>query len=175
MPPTLDKHNTPNLSNYPVFMVKCPALRNRQHHMLNWLKNKIASPGNPTANAPHVLTPKQHPISPRDISKGAREVVQVLHDAGYQAYVVGGCVRDLLLKAHPKDFDVATDATPEQVKNLFRRSRIVGRRFQIVHVRIGREMIEVTTFRAHHEGNAPKSRQAQQSSEGMLLRDNVFG
>ena len=140
--------------------------------MLNWLKNKLTPPGKSTGNAPHVLSPKQHPISPRDISKGAREVVQGLTDAGYQAYVVGGCVRDLLLNTHPKDFDVATDATPEQVKDLFRRSRIVGRRFQIVHVRFGREVIEVTTFRAHHQNSG---KQAQQSTQGMLLRDNVFG
>ncbi|UTW45066.1 polynucleotide adenylyltransferase PcnB [bacterium SCSIO 12696] len=140
--------------------------------MLNWLKNRLAPAGKNPRNAPYVLSSKQHPISPRDISKAAQDVVAALNDAGYQAYVVGGCIRDLLLKTKPKDFDVATDATPEQVKDLFRRSRIVGRRFQIVHVRMGREVIEVTTFRAHHQGN---DKQAQQSKQGMLLRDNVFG
>ncbi len=93
-----------------------------------------------------------------------------LKDAGFEGYLVGGCVRDLLLGHHPKDFDVATDATPEQVKALFRSSRIIGRRFQIVHVRFGREIIEVTTFRGPHDGE-----EQHVSDEGMLLRDNVYG
>ncbi len=93
-----------------------------------------------------------------------------LKDANYEGYLVGGCVRDLLLGFCPKDFDVATNATPEQVKALFRNSRIIGRRFQIVHVRFGREIIEVTTFRGPHDGNAQHV-----SDEGMLLRDNVYG
>jgi len=84
---------------------------------------------------------------------------------------VGGCVRDLLLGHHPKDFDVATNATPEQVKALFRNSRIIGRRFQIVHVRFGREIIEVTTFRGPHDDEDTQ----HVSDEGMLLRDNVYG
>ena len=145
--------------------------------MLNWLKNRLTTT-NKRANAPHIIPSRQHPISPRDISKAARDTVQQLTDAGYQAYAVGGCVRDLLLKNHPKDFDVATNATPEQVKNLFRRSRIVGRRFQIVHVRLGREMIEVTTFRAHHQqqsSSQSSSQDSRQSKQGMLLRDNIFG
>jgi poly(A) polymerase len=99
-----------------------------------------------------------------------------LSDAGYEAYVVGGAVRDLLLNQTPKDFDVATSATPEQVHRLFRGSRIIGRRFQIVHVRMGREMIEVTTFRGHHDDVLPGNRQSsQQGQSGVLLRDNVFG
>lgn len=84
---------------------------------------------------------------------------------------MGGCVRDLLLGHHPKDFDVATNATPEQVKALFRNSRIIGRRFQIVHVRFGREIIEVTTFRGPHDDEDTQ----HVSDEGMLLRDNVYG
>ncbi|VAW93282.1 Poly(A) polymerase [hydrothermal vent metagenome] len=94
-----------------------------------------------------------------------------LKDADYEGYLVGGCVRDLLLGHHPKDFDVATNATPEQVKALFRNSRIIGRRFQIVHVRFGREIIEVTTFRGPHDGESTQ----HVSDEGMLLRDNVYG
>ncbi len=94
-----------------------------------------------------------------------------LKDANYEGYLVGGCVRDLLLGHHPKDFDVATNATPEQVKALFRNSRIIGRRFQIVHVRFGREIIEVTTFRGPHDGENTQ----HVSDEGMLLRDNVYG
>jgi len=93
-----------------------------------------------------------------------------LKDAGYECYLVGGCVRDLLLGLHPKDFDVATNATPEQVKKLFKNGRIIGRRFQIVHVRFGREIIEVTTFRGPHEDATEHA-----TDEGMLLRDNVYG
>ena len=131
------------------------------------------------ANEPHIIPDRQHSITPRAISKAALNVVEELTRAGYEAYVVGGCVRDLLLDMSPKDFDVATDATPEEVKNLFRRSRIVGRRFQIVHVRYGREVIEVTTFRAHHSGDGQGDKRGKQSSkqnkQGMLLRDNIFG
>lgn len=108
------------------------------------------------------------------ISPSALKVVRRLQDAGYSAYLVGGCIRDLLLEGHPKDFDVATDATPEDTRALFRNSRIIGRRFKIVHVRYGREIIEVTTFRAHHEDSSCQ-KQAKQSQQGMLLRDNVFG
>lgn len=125
---------------------------------------------------PHIVAAGQHPIQPQDISRGAREVVETLEKAGYNAYVVGGCVRDLLLGLRPKDFDVATDATPEQVKNLFRRARIVGRRFRIVHVQFGREIVEVTTFRAHHNSKSGQSKErSKRSQEGLLLRDNVFG
>ena len=97
-----------------------------------------------------------------------------LNQAGFEAYLVGGCIRDLLLGGQPKDFDVATNATPEQVHKIFRRARIVGRRFKIVHVRFGREVIEVTTFRAAHEVSDSDPR-GEQNSQGMLLRDNVFG
>ncbi|RYZ48670.1 MAG: polynucleotide adenylyltransferase PcnB, partial [Sphingobacteriales bacterium] len=86
--------------------------------------------------------------------------------------LVGGGVRDLLLGYHPKDFDVATNAKPEEVKRIFRSARIIGRRFQIVHVRIGREIIEVTTFRGHHDDLAKTN---SKTDEGMLLRDNVYG
>ena len=101
-------------------------------------------------------------------------VVERLQERGFDAYVVGGAVRDLLLGKKPKDFDVATDATPEQVKQCFRSARIIGRRFQIVHVRSGREIIEVTTFRGHHDSQ-DAGRAAQASQSGRLLRDNVYG
>lgn len=140
--------------------------------MLKRLK-RVLTKKTPRVNEPHIVYPKQHPITPKDISKGALTVVEELAAAGYEAYVVGGCVRDLLLDLKPKDFDVATDATPEQVKRLFRRARIVGRRFQIVHVPCGREVVEVTTFRAHHDGK--RSKKASQSRQGLLLRDNIFG
>ncbi|GAA5317100.1 MAG: polynucleotide adenylyltransferase PcnB [Candidatus Pelagadaptatus aseana] len=122
----------------------------------------------------NIIPREKHNISRRNISKSALKVMQRLNQSGHEAYLVGGGVRDILLGGHPKDFDVATDATPEQVKQLFRNSRIIGRRFKIVHVRFGREIIEVTTFRAHHHEDAGKAK-ASRSESGMLLRDNVYG
>lgn len=103
-------------------------------------------------------------------SANAMRVVERLHQENFQAYLVGGCVRDLLLGKSPKDFDVATDAHPEDVRKLFNSARLVGRRFKIVHVRFGRDIIEVTTFRAPAAEN-----QEDVSEGGMLLNDNVYG
>lgn len=132
-----------------------------------------------------VIPREQHNISRKDISPSALKVLYRLDDAGFLAFLVGGGVRDLLLGGHPKDFDISTDATPEQVRELFRNSRVIGRRFKIVHVRYGREIIEVTTFRAHHEMETEviegESRRhirdldSAHSSSGMILRDNVYG
>jgi poly(A) polymerase len=118
-----------------------------------------------------------HPVSRKHISENALKVMSRLSSQGFQAYLVGGAVRDLLLGGHPKDFDIATDATPEEVHDLFRNSRIIGRRFRIVHVRFGREIIEVTTFRGHHDSEETESKRpaARQNDSGMLLRDNVYG
>ena len=116
---------------------------------------------------------QEHQIVLNQLSPAAIKVCSQLQQAGYQAYIVGGGIRDSLLEAKPKDFDVATNATPEQVRQVFRSSRIIGRRFKIVHVRFGREIIEVTTFRGHHEQG--KARDAVQSEQGLLLRDNVYG
>ncbi|MBQ0711664.1 MAG: polynucleotide adenylyltransferase PcnB [Porticoccus sp.] len=127
------------------------------------------------SNEPHIIKDGQHPLSPKQISAGARKVVEQLSSDGYEAFLVGGCVRDLMLGLKPKDFDVATDATPEQVNQLFKRSRIIGRRFQIVHVRMGPEIIEVTTFRAHHTDKKSSGNDSRRSSKGLLLRDNIFG
>ncbi|MBR9909528.1 MAG: polynucleotide adenylyltransferase PcnB [Gammaproteobacteria bacterium] len=124
----------------------------------------------------HQIIPRdKHTISRRNISNAALKVMSRLAEAGHEAYLVGGGVRDLLLGDHPKDFDVATDAKPEQIKSLFRNSRIIGRRFKIVHVRFGREIIEVTTFRDNHDQQADNSNHSARSDEGMLLRDNVYG
>lgn len=122
-----------------------------------------------------VIPQQLHAIEPALISPGAVSVVKRLREKGYEAFIVGGAVRDLMLGGHPKDFDVATDATPEQVKPLFRNARIIGRRFQIVHVRAGREIIEVTTYRGHHDSDAAKPATSRQSEKGLLLRDNVYG
>ena len=111
-----------------------------------------------------------HGVPREQISYGAKKVTDGLQAAGYQAYVVGGAVRDLLLKRIPKDFDVATDATPEEVRRVFRRSRIIGRRFQLVHVMFGEEVVEVSTFRSMIEAE-----DAQTDEHGRLLRDNQFG
>src|SRR6188768_565783 len=141
--------------------------------------------------------PEEHGINPALVDERALNVVHTLKQAGFQAYIVGGAVRDLLVGLRPKDFDVATNATPEQVKGLFRRAFIIGRRFRIVHVVFGRgrqerglsEVIEVSTFRARPDAAAAelvsgnektsKAELAGKShvvdAEGRVLRDNVWG
>ena len=114
----------------------------------------------------------EHNLSRKNIAESALKVLYRLHKAGYEAYLVGGAVRDLLLGFEPKDFDVATNARPEEVCELFRNSRMIGRRFKLVHVRFGREIIEVATFRAAPEGQSGDS---AISDEGRILRDNVYG
>lgn len=124
----------------------------------------------------HIYTRDQHPVSRKLISRPALKVMKKLQEAGYSALLVGGAVRDILLGRTPKDFDVATDATPEQIRSLFRNSRIIGRRFRIVHVYFGPEIIEVTTFRGHHDENDDLDKHhAARNDQGMLLRDNVYG
>ena len=127
------------------------------------------------ASIPLKIVPRdEHSVSRSQISDAALKVLYRLNNAGYEAYLVGGGVRDTLLGLNPKDFDVATNATPEQVNNLFRNSRLIGRRFKLVHVVFGREVIEVATFRApHSDADSPK--QASQGEQGMILRDNVYG
>ena len=132
-----------------------------------------------------IITRDGHSISRKDIAPNALKVLYRLTSAGYHAYIVGGGIRDLLLKKEPKDFDIATDAAPEEVKNLFRNGHIIGRRFKIVHVRFGREIIEVTTFRANHARSNEisdnltrhqiKGLDSAHSESGMILRDNVYG
>jgi len=114
----------------------------------------------------------QHNISRANISANALKVLQRLHNSGFQAYLVGGCVRDLLLGHEPKDFDVATDATPEQVRGIFRNCRLIGRRFRLAHVHFGEEVIEVATFRAGHD---QAESGGKLNDEGMIVRDNVYG
>lgn len=118
---------------------------------------------------PVVLGPAEHGIDPKLVSGNAIRVTQTLQQAGFKAFLVGGAVRDLLLGVKPKDFDIATDATPEQVKRLFRRAFIIGRRFQIVHVMFGQDLLEVTTFRGASVDDAPRD------AHGRVLRDNTFG
>jgi len=121
-----------------------------------------------------IIPRDEHNISRTNISEPALKVLYRLRKAGYGAYLVGGGVRDNLLSLSPKDFDVATDATPEQVNNLFRNSRLIGRRFKLVHVVFGREVIEVATFRAP-PSEEHSDKVSRQGDQGMILRDNVYG
>jgi poly(A) polymerase len=121
------------------------------------------------ARAPRRVPRAQHPLRREALSQSALKVCDVLREGGFTACVVGGAVRDLLLDFVPKDFDVATDARPEQVKPLFRRALIIGRRFRLVHVMIGAETVEVSTFRGADAGAA------ERDEHGRVLRDNVFG
>ena len=122
-----------------------------------------------SSRKPVSLSSEEHGIDPRLLSNNAVRVVRILQNAGYDAFIVGGAVRDLLLGLKPKDFDVATNATPEQVRRLFKRAFLIGRRFQIVHVMFGQDLIEVTTFRGTSDKPAIKD------EDGRLLRDNNFG
>lgn len=119
----------------------------------------------------YIIPRNKHSISKTDISNNAIKVLNRLISGGFQAYLVGGSVRDLLLHKAPKDFDVATNATPNEIKNLFRNGRIIGRRFKLVHILFHREIIEVATFRGHDAVDS-----GQQTNErGMLIRDNAYG
>ncbi len=128
-------------------------------------------------SAAQVIAFKAHGVARSQISACALSVTDTLQAKGFAAFVVGGAVRDLLLKREPKDFDVATSATPEEVRGLFRRSRIIGRRFQIVHVMCGRETVEVSTFRAGHDAadKGDDIDKGKSDEHGRILRDNVFG
>ena len=118
---------------------------------------------------PAIIPVSRHGITRDRISSGSRRVCEGLQQQGHKAYVVGGAVRDLLIGAEPKDFDIATDATPDEIRRAFRRSRAIGRRFQIVHVMMGQETIEVTTFRGMLDANT------KTDEHGRVLHDNVFG
>jgi poly(A) polymerase len=125
-------------------------------------------------NEATVIPRSEHTISRANISPNALKVLYRLKDSGYQAHLVGGGVRDLMLGREPKDFDIATDAHPEDVRRLFRNCRLIGRRFRLAHVVYGREVIEVATFRALHEEGADSSVQ-HIDDEGRIVRDNVYG
>ena len=119
-----------------------------------------------------VIARDAHNVSRRDISPNALRVLYRLREAGFEGYLVGGAVRDLLIGGHPKDFDIATSATPDEVRALFRNCRLIGRRFRLAHVVFGREIIEVATFRANVDDG---SGDRQLHEGGRLLRDNVYG
>jgi poly(A) polymerase len=149
-----------------------------------------------SGSEPRVIPKDRHGIGREAISPGALRVCETLHGRGHAAYVVGGAVRDLLLGLRPKDFDVATDANPEDVHRMFRRSRLIGRRFKLAHVMFGEETVEVSTFRARtpseagkhghdrsHERDHAVDRHGRRSDEndrvvdehGRVVRDNIYG
>jgi poly(A) polymerase len=130
-----------------------------------FIRRVLGLPANHMERVPR----EKHGLSREALSPAASKVCAVLRDAGFTGYIVGGAVRDLLLGIKPKDFDVATDARPEQVKPLFRRALIIGRRFRLVHVMLGGDTVEVSTFR----GADPDT--AEKDEHGRVLRDNVFG
>jgi len=134
------------------------------------LKNKRV----PKKVEPTIIPRPAHTVSRDEISKNALKVLYRLHKSGYQAFLVGGGVRDVLLGLHPKDFDIATDAHPEVVRSLFANGRLIGRRFRLAHVRFGRDVIEVATFRAATDGSE-KHLDVSHDHEGRILRDNVYG
>jgi len=128
---------------------------------------------------PLVFSRDQHPVSRKLLSPNALKVLYRLNKGGFDAYLVGGGVRDILLGFEPKDFDIATNATPDEIKALFRNCRLIGRRFRLAHIVFGREIIEVATFRGHHDNATDQEKSckktSKQSEDGMLLRDNIYG
>ena len=145
--------------------------------MIRRIINKVfgRKSGSTAAPRAQLLPQAKHGIRRDQIDDCALKTCETLAAAGFRGYLVGGAVRDLLLGNTPKDFDVATDATPDQVRRLFRRSRIIGRRFQIVHVMCGRETIEVTTFRSNGQKELEDEDERPTDEHGRLLSDNVFG
>jgi poly(A) polymerase len=130
--------------------------------------------------APDIVLRAEHPVSRSAISPNALKVLYRLKDAGYQGFLVGGAVRDLLLGRQPKDFDIATNAHPEQVRELFRNCRLIGRRFHLAHVRYGQEILEVATFRAAHvlideDNSVDEDSRRVMDTHGRILRDNLYG
>jgi len=155
--------------------------RKRANSSKNKTKNATASitAKNLVSHKVVVLGRAEHTISRDNIDDHALKVLYRLHKAGYHACLVGGAVRDLLLGIIPKDFDVATDATPEQVNQLFRNCRLIGRRFRLAHIHFGRQIIEVATYRANHDltqsGVQDSIQDGIQDKHGRIVRDNVFG
>ena len=138
-------------------------------------QSPVSRPGSiENISEPNVIDRSRHPISRANISPNALKVLYRLKDAGYQGHLVGGGVRDLLLGREPKDFDVGTDAHPDDVRQLFRNCRLIGRRFRLAHVMFGREIIEVATFRALQEA-VEDTGERHIDDEGRIVRDNVYG
>ncbi|MCG9713428.1 polynucleotide adenylyltransferase PcnB [Shewanella insulae] len=153
---------------------RCPIFR----RISQFCKQLFEDNQNTTETTPEglsleIVARKHHAISRKHISENAIKVLYRLHKSGFKAYLVGGGVRDILLGLEPKDFDVVTNATPEEIKKLFRNCRLVGRRFRLAHIVFGRDVIEVATLRGHHVDSGEKI--SKVNAEGRLLRDNVYG
>ena len=157
-------------------MISLPQIKQtRLIAILNFFKKLINSAKNevePVSTQVRVYSRSEHNISRSQISENALKVLYKLQKEGFSAYLVGGCVRDLLLGREPKDFDVVTNADPEQIRKVFRNCRLIGRRFRLAHVHFGREVIEVATFRGAADDQQDKQ---VLNKEGRLLRDNVYG
>ncbi|MCB5162579.1 polynucleotide adenylyltransferase PcnB [Marinomonas algarum] len=156
--------------------------------MLTGLKSLVRKAtsllASPKAQTYPIIIPRsEHSLSRQNLSPNAVKVLYRLNSAGYDAFLVGGCVRDHLIGMEPKDFDVVTNATPEEVHSIFSNSRLIGRRFKLVHVTFGREIIEVSTFRANSaqdekaasHNTSLKGKDSARSAHGIVLRDNVYG
>ena len=126
-------------------------------------------PLNDDTSLPEIYTVSDHLIRKEHVDKKARSIISKLNEAGHKAYIVGGFVRDSLMGKNPKDCDIVTNATPEEIKEIIPRTRIIGRRFKIVHARAGKEIIEISTFRSSSQKDTKKS------NKGILLRDNNYG
>ncbi|MGH9458045.1 MAG: polynucleotide adenylyltransferase PcnB [Thermoanaerobaculia bacterium] len=131
------------------------------------IENGETEPTTPAARAPHVVDRADHPISRRDIPETVLKVLYRLHRSGYRAHLCGGSVRDLMMGRTPKDFDIVTDAHPGDVRRLFRNSRIIGRRFRLVHVIFQERIVEVSTFR--------REPQRAEGEDLLVTDDNTFG
>ena len=142
--------------------------------IINFIKNLLrrSRTKQKPIDASYIIPRSQHRVSKTNISVNALKVLNRLNSSGYQSYLVGGSVRDLELGKQPKDFDIATNATPNQIKKLFRNARIIGRRFKLVHILFYREVIEVATFRGSDD---TESDDQITNERGMLVRDNVYG
>jgi poly(A) polymerase len=136
----------------------------------------------PLSHAPQIISRDDHCISRQHINKNAVWVLYQLKKARFQAFLVGGGVRDLLVGRNPKDFDIATNATPEEISDIFRNCRLIGRRFRLAHIYFGEEIIEVATFRSHHNSHFKPDEETESHNEqhrvfknGRIVRDNIYG
>ncbi len=127
------------------------------------------------AKEPEIITQSEHGIQRSDLDDHALEVVNKLSHSGYSAQLVGGCVRDLLLGLKPKDYDVVTDATPNQVQRLFSNCNVIGRRFRLAQVLFRKQVVQVATYRANHSNDHRLKRRIKRSSAGKILDDNFYG
>lgn len=143
-----------------------------KNRIIDWVRDYFRSAKKTSQSSCDVIARADHTISRDNISPNALRVLYRLKDAGFASFLVGGSVRDILLSRQPKDFDVATDAHPEAIRDLFRNSRIIGRRFRLVHVFFQNEIIEVSTFRANE---IEQTRTIKNSDTGMIFRDNTYG